>query len=192
MLEPALRDHLWRQVRDAVARHQPYDHREVGSRTRFLLAMERLSHPFEQASDRVHVTGSAIVTGSRGVVLHLHRRLGLWLQPGGHLDPGESPWAAALREAGEETGLSLRYAEPVPLLFHLDVHNGGRGHIHLDLRYRLLAGGDDPAPPPGESQLARWFTHAEALRVADPGLRGALLKLGPAAASGQPGMVAAR
>ncbi len=85
------------------------------------------------------MTGSAIVVGPRGVVLLRHKRLGLWLQPGGHVDPGETPWQGALREAFEETGLDVRFAGSgdahVPLLVHVDVHDGGRGHTHLDLRY---------------------------------------------------------
>lgn len=126
------------------------------------------------------MTGSAIVVGPRGVVLHRHRRLGIWLQPGGHLDSGEAPWEAALREAVEETGLRLRYARRPPRLVHLDVHPAADGHIHLDLRYLLLAGAADPQPPPGESQEVRWFSWDEALAIADPGLAGALRKLRPA------------
>ena len=136
------------------------------------------------------MTGSGIVIGPRGLILHRHRRLGIWLQPGGHLEAGETPWAAALRESEEETGLQIRDLEPEPPIFHLDVHAGGRGHTHLDLRYLLLADGADPAPPAAESQAVRWFAPAAALALADPGLRGALLKLGQG--SDQPGMVAAR
>ena len=43
-------------------------------------------------------------------MLHLHKRLDLWLQPGGHIEPGETPWDAARREAHEETGLDVTFA----------------------------------------------------------------------------------
>ena len=120
------------------------------------------------------MTASAIVVGSRGTVLHVHRRTGTWLQPGGHIDPGEAPTDAALRETLEETGLAVRHPDTGPCLIHVDVHDAPRGHVHLDLRYLLLAPDDDPAPAPGESQEARWFSWDEAEAVADESLRNAL------------------
>jgi 8-oxo-dGTP pyrophosphatase MutT (NUDIX family) len=96
------------------------------------------------------------------------------MQPGGHLDPGEGPWDAALRESEEETGLALRHPEGGPRLIHVDVHDAAKGHTHLDLRYLLLAPDEDPAPPPGESPDARWYAWEEALAVADDALVGAL------------------
>jgi 8-oxo-dGTP pyrophosphatase MutT (NUDIX family) len=160
----------------AVARRQPVDAREARSRHRMLVALGRLERPFDQDADRTHVTGSAVVVGGRGVVLHRHRRLGLWLQPGGHLEPGETPWAAAHREAGEETGLAfVPWPEGIPELAHVDVHDGGRGHVHLDLRYVLSVVGDDtPRPGADESQDVRWFDWDEAIAMADPGLVGFL------------------
>jgi 8-oxo-dGTP pyrophosphatase MutT (NUDIX family) len=129
--------------------------------------------------DPVHVTGSAIVVGERGTVLLEHRRLGMWLQPGGHIDPGEDPWDAARREAAEETGLDVVFHDGRVELVHVDVHAGGRGHTHLDLRYLLDGGSADPDPPAGESQAVAWFAWPTAVeRAGDPRLAGLLGVLG--------------
>ncbi len=177
-------DELLRRIRADVVARVPVDQREVDSVAAFLAAFDRLDAPLDQDVDVVHVTGSGIVVGPRGVVLLEHKRLGIWLQPGGHIDPGETPWDAALRESREETGLDVRFAGPVdefgvPELVHVDVHAGGRGHTHLDLRYLIDGGDADPAPPVGESQQIDWFTWEAAIDRADPGLRGILLALTP-------------
>lgn len=167
------------RLRAQLTDRVPVDERERVSIVRFLAELERLAAPYDEHADPVHVTGSAIVVGSRGVVLHLHKRLGLWLQPGGHIETGEEPWEAAAREAGEETGLAVRHPETGPALVHVDVHPGPRGHTHLDLRYLLSADDADPNPPPGESQDVRWFSWDDAIELADPGLVGALRAVRP-------------
>ncbi len=179
-------DDLATTVRAAVWARRPVDGREARSRHRILVALGRLPRPFDQEADPTHVTGSSLIVGPRGVILHLHKRLGMWLQPGGHLEPGETPWDAARRESGEETGLTLQWSGvgrfDVPPLAHLDVHDGGRGHTHLDLRYVVAVRGDDePAPPEGESQEVRWFWWPDALAVADAGLGGFLRAYAPVA-----------
>lgn len=151
----------------------PADLRERRSRRLLLDVLDRLPRPFSRLAGPLHVTAAAIVVGRRGTVLHRHKRLGVWLQPGGHVEPGEAPADAALREAAEETGLPLRHPSTGPLLVHVDVHPAG-WHVHHDLRYLLLAPDLDPAPGPGESPDARWFSWPEALSVADAGLVGAL------------------
>ncbi len=161
-------------VRRAVGDHLPADDREADARRRILESLERLSRPFDEEADLVHVTGSAVVVGRRGTVLHLHKRLHRWMQPGGHIDPGEAPWEAAHRESEEETGLTLSHPAPGPRLIHLDVHDAAKGHTHLDLRYLLLAPDEDPSPPPGESPEARWYPWEEAIALADAALVGAL------------------
>lgn len=171
-------------MRADVASRTAVDDREAMSIERFLAAYDNLVDPFDQELDSVHVTGSGIVVGDRGVLLLKHKRLGIWLQPGGHIDPGETPWEAARREAEEETGLPAQLGGPfdeagVPALVHVDVHDGGRGHTHLDLRYLIDVGAADPSPPEGESQEIAWFAWPVALAIADPGLRGALLTLAP-------------
>jgi 8-oxo-dGTP pyrophosphatase MutT (NUDIX family) len=107
-------------------------------------------------------------------VLHRHKRLGIWMQPGGHIDPGERPEEAALREAIEELGLEVAHPPAGPYLIHLDVHAAANAHTHLDLRYLLLGAEADPMPPEDESPDARWCSWDEALRMADPGLIDAL------------------
>lgn len=171
-------------VRASVESRMPVDDREAQALEQFLDEYDRLVDPFEMESDPIHVTGSGFVVGPRGVLLLKHKRLGIWLQPGGHIDSGETPWEGALRECREETGLDVRFVGPVdadgvPELIHVDVHAGGRGHTHLDLRYLIDGGDADPAPPEGESQEIGWFTWADAIELADPGLDGALIALKP-------------
>ncbi len=154
------------------------DAREERSRAALLDGLEQLPRPFDEDAGPTHLTGSAIVVGPRGVLLVVHRHLGSWMQPGGHIEPGEDPADGALRETIEETGLAPRHAGGTPKLVHVDAHAGGRGHFHLDLRYLIEADGD-PAPGEGESQEVRWFAWGEAIQRADPGLRAALESLNP-------------
>lgn len=161
-------------LRAAVGAHRPDDGREERSRTEILERLVALDSPFDRLAGPVHVTASAIVIGRRGVLLHRHRRLHRWLQPGGHLDAGESPADAARREAEEETGLALSHPRGGPLLVHVDVHGAADDHVHLDIRYLIVGPDEDPAPPPGESQEVAWFTWEEASSLADEALVGAL------------------
>jgi 8-oxo-dGTP pyrophosphatase MutT (NUDIX family) len=162
------------RLRTALGHHPPVDDRERLSLAIVDVELGRLPAPFDEQADLTHVTASAIVVGNRGIVLHRHRRLHRWLQPGGHIEAGESPEEAAVRETVEETGLTVAHFGGRPVLVHVDVHPAARNHVHLDLRYLMVAPDDDPTPPPGESQEVAWFTWTEAERLADDALVGAL------------------
>lgn len=181
-----------RQVRQSVVAWEPADGDEARVKAQCLVAFDRLADPFDRDADPIHVTGSAIVTGPQGVLLHLHRRLGRWLQPGGHVDGLEWPWEAARREAQEETGLVVVCAagDAQSALLQVDVHAGGRGHTHLDFRYLFRVEGSSVAhPPPEESQEVRWFGWQDALRLADPALASLLRRVaGMAGGAGTEGM----
>ena len=158
-----------------LATHEPIDNRERESIKVFRELAPLLRAPFDEHSDTTHVTASAIVTGAPGVVLHLHKRLNMWLQPGGHIDAGESIDQAALREAREETGLQLQHFLGLPRFIHLDVHPGPRGHTHLDVRYLLVASNETFAPAEGESKEVKWSAWDQVLDTAEDGARGAIL-----------------
>jgi 8-oxo-dGTP pyrophosphatase MutT (NUDIX family) len=168
--EPSLPEIVDQIQRRAEA---PVDEREATSAHRILQELPRLERPFDEHADPVHVTGSALIVGPRGVVLHKHRKLGIWLQPGGHVDADETPAEGAVRESAEETGLPVELAED--MIIHVDVHPGPNGHTHLDLRYLCTAPDRDPTPPPEESQECFWFSWEAAIEMADDGLRGLLL-----------------
>jgi 8-oxo-dGTP pyrophosphatase MutT (NUDIX family) len=161
-------------TRQLVESHVPSSPREVLAKDRFLSELAGLSAPYDEHAGPTHVTASGIVVGRRGTVLHRHKKLGIWMQPGGHIDAGETPDEAALREATEELGLAVTHLPAGPMLLHVDVHEAAHGHTHLDLRYLLLGADADPQPPPDESPDARWFSWDEAMAMADPALIDAL------------------
>jgi 8-oxo-dGTP pyrophosphatase MutT (NUDIX family) len=158
----------------SIAAHAPGDEREDRSRALILEKLTTLEHPFDRYAAPTHVTASAVVVGARGVLLHRHRRLHRWLQPGGHLDPDERPEDGARRECEEETGLAVEHPPEGPVLIHVDVHGSADDHVHLDVRYLVVGPDADPSPPPAESQDVAWFSWDQATAVADEALIGAL------------------
>ena len=106
--------------------------------------------------------------GSR-VLLHHHRKLGRWLQFGGHCDGDKDILSVARREALEESGIDgLIVASERP--FDLDIHEipaHGRDpvHFHYDVRFMLIA--PEAAAPvlSVESHELRWFTENELAEV---------------------------
>jgi 8-oxo-dGTP pyrophosphatase MutT (NUDIX family) len=168
-------DRRVRELVEQLRQHVPGDAREARSRRDLLRYLVWLRQPFDADADPVHVTTSAIVLDPEDrVLLHRHKRLGTWLQPGGHVEGAETPERAVLREVREETGLALAHPGTARPL-HVDVHEGGRGHLHLDLRYLLHApAGAALAPAAGESGQVRWFGPSEAVSRGDVSLAAAL------------------
>ncbi|MDQ4126956.1 MAG: NUDIX domain-containing protein [Actinomycetota bacterium] len=92
-----------------------------------------------------HFTVAVFVVWEGKVLLHHHRKLGMWLPPGGHIEANELPDEAAVREVWEETGLAVRLVgekradvtDPVQLYTPAGVQleSIAPGHEHIDLIY---------------------------------------------------------
>jgi len=123
-----------------------------------------------------HITASAWIVspdGERALLTH-HRKLGRWLQLGGHVDGEPRIEHAALREAEEESGLrGFTFVEWLPhglTPLDLDVHpiparRDEPEHLHWDVRFLLRAPSGQALVLSDESNDLRWFTAAE-LRAA--------------------------
>lgn len=130
-----------------------------------------------------HLTASAFVLSpdETQILLILHGKLGLWLQPGGHIDQSDSDLVgAALREVREETGLAQ--VDVLQPLFDVDVHHiparkSDPAHLHFDVRVLLRA--NDWAFAAGSDALAaRWLPLADAeVLQTDESVRRAVRKL---------------
>jgi 8-oxo-dGTP pyrophosphatase MutT (NUDIX family) len=127
-------------------RYRPLNARDLAQAARLRLFVASDPRCFERSNPLGHVTGSAWLvdpSGSRVLLTH-HKKLGKWLQVGGHADGERDVLAVALREAREETGIAN--LEPLSEeIFDLDIHRiPAHGvdpeHDHFDIRFAIRAG----------------------------------------------------
>ena len=117
-------------------------------------------------------TVSIFVVYRDKVLLADRRQLNRWLPLGGHVEPGEDPEQAALREVEEESGLKVELrGERPPREFigtkrlvapvYLDVHDIAGEHRHIGMIYYARATSDDTTLSAEEHRQIRWFDAEE-------------------------------
>lgn len=122
---------------------------------------------FERSLLIGHITGSGWIvdaSGTRTLLTH-HRKLNVWLQPGGHADGDSDVLAVAMKECCEETGLD-ELAPVSTAIFDLDIHPiPARGevpsHLHYDVRFLIRDSGDGHYTVTEESHDLAWVANAE-------------------------------
>ncbi|MDD5163431.1 MAG: NUDIX domain-containing protein [Candidatus ainarchaeum sp.] len=126
------------------------------------------------------VATALIFDENKKMLLVDHKRLGLWLPPGGHIEEEENPEEALLREIKEETGFEIeilgeRFRETeingiskaLFLPFHLQVESIPKDshrdflHEHIDLIYLCRIVGGKLAHEKSAHHAIRWFSLEE-------------------------------
>jgi len=133
-------------------------------RERMLLLLDEEPGCFDRDTYPAHFTGSALVVSQDGerILLNHHRKLGRWMQFGGHCDGDADLLGVAMREAWEESGIKgLTPLQTTP--FDLDIHTlpptpKEPGHFHYDVRFLLVAPAGAEPKVSEESLDVRWFT----------------------------------
>lgn len=130
-------------------------------------------------------TASAFIVYDNRVLLQLHKKIGKWLQPGGHVELDEDPLQALYREVEEETGLTPGDVEIIelvsdrrkvahgnkllPIPFDLNVHDFSDNHKHIDLCYLMRSKTDKVRLEADKAHDIRWFTRDEIETLVDTG-----------------------
>jgi 8-oxo-dGTP pyrophosphatase MutT (NUDIX family) len=112
-----------------------------------------------------HLTASTMIVGADGrLLLCLHGRMRMWMQVGGHCEPGDaSLGAAALREATEESGLAGLRLDPEPIDVHIHPVRCAPGDgrpaspsFHHDVRFVAFAPAGAVEQVSAESSALAW------------------------------------
>ena len=114
-----------------------------------------------------HFTVAIFVVWEGKVLLHRHRKLGMWLPPGSHIEDNELPDEAAIREVWEETGLRVELVgerrvdvtDPVQLYrpAGVQLENIAPGHQHIDLIYFAKPAGSAEVRDEFASDKVGWY-----------------------------------
>lgn len=151
-------------LRLKLEKYRPATEEDAENKSRMLDFLSMHDDCFERSLPIGHFTGSCWLENCDGTkfLLTLHKKIGLWLQLGGHADGDSDLAQVALKEAREESG--LKHVELVSEdIFDIGIHliaeyKGIPAHYHYDVRFLLRT--SDPNNDisiSDESDDLRWF-----------------------------------
>jgi 8-oxo-dGTP diphosphatase len=163
-------DDAVRAVYELVSDIRPWDQLESEHRAETLHWLKTTNDVFRRAKPATpgrHLVSYVVMVdqddGSTLLVDHINA--GLWLPPGGHVEPGEHPTDAARREASEELGIDPIFAAPSGRPSFMTVTRTGgldAGHIDVSLWFLLFGRrGMNLAIDLTEFNDVRWWSRAE-------------------------------
>jgi 8-oxo-dGTP pyrophosphatase MutT (NUDIX family) len=169
-------DHPHARLLELVAAIEPWDDLErthLKTATQWIASgapIYRLRKPDVPA---MHLVSYFVVLDkARGqLLLVAHRKAGLWLPAGGHVEPGEDPWAAVVRECREELGIEAVASSITgkhPLFLTVTRTRGHSPHTDVSLWYLINADAHSiTCYDQGEFAAIRWLTDEQVLREPD-------------------------
>ena len=152
-----------KQLLHLLEQYQPFHASDRTAQLRTLEFVQSCPTCFDRNHyDPGHITGSSWILNQRkdAVLLTHHRKLNIWVQPGGHTDGESNVIEASLREAYEETGLAK--IEPLSdAIFDIDIHTfperkGQPAHLHFDIRFAFQSQCGDTYTVREESHDLKW------------------------------------
>ncbi|MGZ8734418.1 MAG: NUDIX hydrolase [Acidimicrobiia bacterium] len=161
----------------AVHRIQPFDSIEATHRRDALHWIRSGVEVFRIVKPDVppkHLVAYCVLVdpAAEAILLVDHRNAGRWLATGGHVDPGEHPFAAARREIAEELGAEATPLHGVgghPLLVTQSTTFGvDAGHVDVSLWYVVERDRSRTlAPDPSEFAAVDWWKFDAVLHAGD-------------------------
>lgn len=145
---------------DLEARHQ-------ADTLRWLRSTDDVFRRARPATPPRHLVSYVVPVSAEGHVLLVdHINAGLWLPPGGHVEPDEHPAETARREAFEELGIR---GTGTPVFLTVTRTEGiDAGHTDVSLWYLFPVAVDQPIKPDHrEFRESRWWSPAD-VDAADP------------------------
>ncbi len=125
------------------------------------------------------IVAGCIIIDKNKVLLIKHKKLGMWLPPGGHINSNEFPYEAAIRETIEETGLDVELmrtnkldfkdenAKSLTLPFVIteeNVNYKNGQHIHFDMVYLARVIGGELKMSDESTEIA-WFSKENIVNI---------------------------
>jgi 8-oxo-dGTP diphosphatase len=174
------------EIRRIVEQIEPFDEIEASHQQSTLDWIDLGAELFRTAKPATppkHLVSYFPVIDQTHILLVEHRNAGLWLPPGGHVDPNKHPRDTVIREAQEELEFDVTILCEDPVFITSTVTVGSTaGHTDISLWYPLQ--GDRSAPlrfDDGEFESIRWFGYDEIpYHISDPHLKRFMEKLSDA------------